>query len=96
MLLTRLTVEDFEDLLLHAASERPKRQEEINGEFAWVSYERKVMMDAVNEERAAAGQPPVSVEDFKRRAENQALGHSDYAHKFALYCWELANERVPS
>jgi hypothetical protein len=37
---------------------------------------------------------PVTEDEFKRNAENQADGHSDYGHKLALYCWTLANEAM--
>jgi len=59
------------------------------GEAAWIVRERHLLRDAVNQHRAARGLDPVSDEDI-RPLESQAEGHSDYAHKFALYCANLA------
>jgi hypothetical protein len=47
------------------------------------------MLDAVNLERRVRGLPQV-IEAQVIRVENQAHGHVDYAHKYALYCAELA------
>ncbi len=55
---------------------------------AWIAAERKLMFDAVNRLRHTADREPLpimAVEEMER----QALGHSDYVHKFALYCSEL-------
>lgn len=57
-------------------------------EFAWVVSERKEMLEMVNAERQKIDRPPISLKDVFR-VENMALGHSDYARKFALYCAEL-------
>ena len=83
-----LLVEWFEELLSNAQKERPKRQAYVNREFAWVTYEREVMFDGVNSERAKLGYCPVTLAQL-RVAENAATGHTDYVKKFALYCAEL-------
>jgi len=61
--------------------------------LAWIEAERKVMLTLVNQERQKHGRDPVTLEDVER-VERSAVGHSDYAHKFALYCAELAEEAL--
>lgn len=58
---------------------------------AWVLAELQGMCDAVNVIRLERGRPLVTVSDIER-VETGALGHVDYACKFALYCAELALE----
>lgn len=58
---------------------------------SWVLREHQVMCDAVNVIRLERRRPYVTVEDIAR-VETGALGHFDYASKFALYCAELALE----
>jgi hypothetical protein len=60
----------------------------------FVFYERKAMFEAVNARRQAQGLPEVDVREIEA-CEDQALGHSDYDSKFALYCAELAHSRHP-
>lgn len=55
---------------------------------AHVAYERRQMLAAVNQLRAASNLPPAT-EAAVQRAELQACGHSDYAARYALYCAEL-------
>ena len=53
----------------------------------WILNERSLMLDRTNMIRASHHLLPVSfIEIYK--AENSAKGHSDYTHKFALYCLE--------
>lgn len=73
------------EVLVKAQEQRHKRRE-ANG---WILYEREQMLCAVNYERARLNEPPVPMASLER-AERQALGHSDYSSKFALYCSELA------
>ncbi|EPD84161.1 hypothetical protein HMPREF1529_02201 [Microbacterium sp. oral taxon 186 str. F0373] len=47
------------------------------------------MLAEVNDIRRSTGADPVTAEQIKN-AERPAIGHSDYATKFALYCAELA------
>ena len=55
----------------------------------WIETERQVMLKIVNEERRKRRRPLLTLEDIER-VERTAEGHVDYAHKFALYCAELA------
>ena len=67
----------------------PRIEQSIFGnEMAWVIEERSRMFQTVNEMRSADGKPPVSLKDIKC-VEDLALGHSDYAVKYARYCAEL-------
>ncbi len=49
------------------------------------------MYDAVNSERARLGKPPVTINDVEF-VELRAVGHTDYARKFSLYCTELVTK----
>lgn len=60
--------------------------------YKWILYERETMLDGVNEERIKRGRTPIIMNDIIR-AEKQAIGHSDYSSKFALYCAELVYGR---
>ncbi|WP_306317233.1 MULTISPECIES: hypothetical protein [unclassified Streptomyces] len=74
-------------------AERDQRLGLVDGpggpECEWAAYERACMHDAVNAIRAERGLPPVPVDGIIR-ADRLAAGHSDYSHKFAFYCAELA------
>lgn len=77
-------------LLAEIATERDTRQFTVRGpegkpELGWVTYERNVMRDAVNAERASAGLPPAGLAEILR-IERSAIGHCDYVDKFALGC----------
>jgi hypothetical protein len=72
---------------------RSKRQRYVpdghgRTEPGWVAFERTVMAAAVEAERRARGLLDASAERL-RRAERLAVGHTDYAEKFALYCAEI-------
>jgi hypothetical protein len=79
--------------LAAAQAERHRRPDLIDGpdgpECEWTAYERGRMHEMVNAIRADRGLRPVPVEAIVR-VERQAVGHSDYSRKFALYCAELA------
>jgi hypothetical protein len=62
-----------------------KKRDEDPG---WIENERKLMLKIVNEARQQHGREPVALTDIER-VEQMAVGHSDYAHKFTLYCAEL-------
>ncbi|MGW1966656.1 hypothetical protein ACWCPD_41115 [Streptomyces sp. NPDC001935] len=49
------------------------------------------MHEHVNEIRVQRALPAVPVEGILR-VERQAVGHSDYSLKFALYCAEIAEK----
>lgn len=72
---------DFEELLQREASKRRSRRD-------WILAERLALFEAVNARRALVGKPSVPITEIER-VERQAVGHSDYGHKFALYCAEL-------
>lgn len=57
----------------------------------WIEHERAAMLDAVNCERTCMRKLPLLLEDIER-IEQQALGHSDYSLKFALYGAELVHK----
>lgn len=54
----------------------------------WITNELQSMTKAVNVERARLRKPPITHHQMELR-ERQALGHSDYSSKLALYCAEL-------
>ena len=72
-------------LAREAAKRRTKTTEE------WIIAERQAMFDAVNSKRTARDKTPLLITDIER-VERQAVGHSDYTHKFALYCAMLVEE----
>lgn len=74
---------DLEELLAREAKKRSEKTSE-----QWITDERQAMCDAVNSLRILRGKPLVTLADVER-VERQAVGHSDYGHKFALYCAEL-------
>lgn len=79
--------------LTAAQEQRPRRRQlqgagDGMGEPGWVAYERAVMHAEVNQARAELGAAPVALEAVAR-AERLAVGHIDYAAKFALHCSEL-------
>lgn len=81
----------FHDALIRAQQERLDRQDIVNGEVEWVTYERTVMLNAVNEARAERGYQPIDIAAIER-VENKAAGHFDYTKKWALYCTELVHQ----
>ena len=58
----------------------------------WIEDERQLMLETVNERRGQLGKNPLLLADVER-VERGAVGHSDYVHKFALYCSELVEDR---
>jgi hypothetical protein len=76
---------ELETALRNEASKRTTKSTE-----AWILDERQTMLDAVNRERSRRGKTSLALTDVER-VERQAVGHSDYAHKFALYCVELVD-----
>jgi hypothetical protein len=74
---------DLEELLAREAKHRSNKTSE-----QWILDERQAMCDAVNRLRSLHGKPVVTLAEIER-VERSAVGHSDYAHKFALYCAEL-------
>lgn len=74
---------ELETLLV---AEAKKRSTKEVGQ--WILDERQAMLDYVNRKRAVVGKSPMTLKDVER-VEQLAVGHSDYAHKFSLYCAEL-------
>lgn len=87
----RDTVNSLHHALTTAQKERRSRDTLVNGEPAWVTHERNTMHGEVNRLRALHGLPPVPL-DAVRAAEDQAVGHSDYTHKYALRCADLVHD----
>ncbi|KMV15981.1 hypothetical protein ACT17_23105 [Mycolicibacterium conceptionense] len=82
----------FTSALLDEAEHRDERQELLpSGEFAWTVHEIEFMRDLVNTARAERGLGPVAAARIAD-VESSAAGHSDYPHKFGLYCAEIVFE----
>ncbi|MCK2245405.1 MULTISPECIES: hypothetical protein [unclassified Crossiella] len=87
--------DQFRAVLAMAMEQRSARRtyvETSNGTqtLEWVLFEREVMLAAINRARAETGRAPVRIEEVVR-AEEQAIGHVDYAMKFSLYCADLVS-----
>lgn len=59
----------------------------------WNIFELHTMEIAVNEIREKRNRPKITFADI-RKIETKAIGHSDYTHKLALYCADLALETL--
>lgn len=84
-------IEKLEKILSDAQAFRNIRNKWIGDELEWVMFERQTMFDAVNNGRGILGMSPVSMAQVCK-AESNACGHSDYTHKFALYCAEVVRD----
>ncbi len=71
----------FHELLSAEAEKRDQRKD-------WIVAERTAMWEAVNRHRTQLGKESLTIEDVER-VEQSAVGHTDYATKYALYCTEL-------
>jgi hypothetical protein len=69
--------------------EHAKRDARTSAGQDWNRLELEAMTHQVNLIRGRLGKPGITVDDIVR-AEQGAVGHVDYASKFALYCAELA------
>lgn len=80
----------FLDALSAAQLQRSHRHD-------WVEYERRIMCDLMRQELLTHGHAPHSAASMTEAAEKNALGHTDYSHKFALGCAEYAvyGRRMP-
>jgi hypothetical protein len=58
------------------------------GTTKWIDKEHEAMLNEVNRHLTERGRPVIALEEL-RKAEQLALGHSDYSSKFALYCAEI-------
>lgn len=68
-----------------AAQQRSQRSD-------WIEFERNAMWKAVNDQREKLGRSPIPIQDVER-VEGMAVGHTDYALKFALYCADLVYQK---
>lgn len=89
----RALVDDLRGRLNVASTMRGQRQDFTDGELGWVRFERVVMMERVNQLRAAAGLGPVT-ETAVLCVESGAAGHIDYVAKFAMGCADLVVGRA--
>ncbi|MGW2010826.1 hypothetical protein [Streptomyces nigrescens] len=91
----RATTDVLRSTLARAQEERGQRPDLVDGpdgpECEWAAYERARMHETVNAIRAERLLPAAPVEDIIR-AEQLAVGHSDYSRKFAFYCAELGEK----
>ena len=87
----RTLIDTLKAALAQAITERPQRRDFVNGELAWITYEREVMHQETNRQRAKRGRGPVSLADI-RRVESTSEGHIDYVSKFAIGCAELVTK----
>lgn len=83
----------LDEVFAKASSERKKRP--ICGpnfeDSGWIVFERERMHEEVNRLRAQFGKGPVAIDRIKK-AEQSAMGHSDYQHKLVLGCRDLVWE----
>jgi hypothetical protein len=81
---------------LAARRDEPRMQERTadGKSLRWQRYELLGMLEAVNSERGALGQPPVTIQAIES-ADGQARGHADYARKLAWYCAEIVYGAFP-
>jgi hypothetical protein len=93
--------EKFQNILCDAAEQRSEREHQVTGpdgypEMAWSAFERSVMTGAVSDELARRGitDEIVTPERIWREAELEAIGHSDYAHTYGLYCARIVERAV--
>jgi len=77
-------------VLRTAMAERPKRQEFLRAEPAWVHYEREQMLAAVNIARSRLNKKPLGL-DRVIAAEETSYGPR-YAERFSRACAELVTE----
>ncbi len=90
------TLDMFRKALIKAQEQRKNKKEWVadpndNNVVTpeWILFERQTMLDLTNEERKLNNLPPVTIQQIIR-AENCACGHTDYTHKFALYCARMS------
>lgn len=97
----KVLINYMEDILSAAQkkrSERPGFTDAPNGYGNmperipnWALYEMNEMLAAVNLIRVSKFKSAITLKEIIK-VEGNARGHSDYSHKFALYCAELARD----
>lgn len=67
---------------------RPDEVGDLDGTLvpSWARHERRVLLEAVNEERSKRGRNPVSEADVRR---GELVGHPCYGRKLAEHCAAL-------
>lgn len=86
-----LLLEEMDTYIESIQNQRPHHKHFINGELAWVLYERHALLWEINKRRIKDGKSPIEI-DKLLKSENCAVGHIDYSHKLALYSRDLINE----
>lgn len=76
-------------VLLTEMTLRHSRPGPVDGEPAWVVYERSALREVVSDIRREHSRQPVTSRDIAA-LEERAVGHADYAEKLAFYCAQLA------
>jgi len=91
----KTTTDRLYAVLVAAQKERDQRPDLIEGpdgpECEWARFERNAMWTEVNRICSERGLPPVLLTQMLD-AERQAVGHSDYSLKYALYCAEITEK----
>lgn len=54
----------------------------------WIEKEHEVMLSEVNRQLQERQRPSITMDQLLK-AEQLAVGHSDYSSKFSLYCAEI-------
>lgn len=69
---------------------RPDEVTDLDGTQVpgWARHERRVLLEAVNEEREKRGLDPVTEEDVRR---GELVGHPSYGPKLAEHCAALVD-----
>jgi hypothetical protein len=80
----------FEDLYEGLANVQTE-----TGKPGWLAHESGWMLNAVNRHRARLELGPALMSEIDR-AEQTALGHSDYTKKWAIACADLALTPTPA
>ena len=82
----RSPAREIYDAFVNESKNRPGRDTD-----EWIRLEREAVWDAVNRERAKLGKGPICI-DYVEAQEKLAIGHTDYAAKWAYRCAELVKE----
>lgn len=85
-----MTYEEFRSAhrYLLASLQRQAAQRDDYPDLEWIEAEHVAMANAANEWAETHGLEPRVTTEIVARIEQPAVGHSDYAHKFALYVAE--------
>ena len=88
-------IKEFEDHLNELQKERKNRPDTIDFKGqnlpAWAVFEIIGMFDKVNQARKKLELDQCQLDQIVL-ADKSAAGHSDYSHKFSLYCAEIVQK----